>query len=60
MNTKDDTKRFKHATKLINTMTAAQAKFALLLVNQDLRGFLMMPERQERFLEDLKRAMEAR
>ena len=55
-----DTKRFKAAAKLISGMTVKQARFALLLVNQQLRGYLGMPERQVGFLDNLKRAIKAR
>ena len=57
---KDDTKRFKTAAKLINSLSGEQAKFALLLINQDLRGYLNMPEKQAHFIVSLKRAKKAR
>jgi hypothetical protein len=57
---KEDDKRFNQATKIINELTAEQARFALLLVNQRKRGYLAMPDIQENFIADLDRAKKAR
>lgn len=55
-----DTRRFKEAIKIITSISGEQARFALLLTNQKLRGYLMMPEWQKSFLADLRRALKAR
>lgn len=55
-----DTRRFRNAAKIISTMTEEQARFALLLTNKDLRGYLMIPHRQKEFIANLKRALKAR
>jgi hypothetical protein len=57
---KQDTARFNKANKLILGMSEAQARFALLKINQNLRGYLMMPERQEGLIDILKRSKKAR
>lgn len=57
---REDMKRFQMAAAIINTMTVEQARFALLLINENLRGYLMMPDVQRNFLKKLKRAIKAR
>ncbi len=55
-----DTNQFNKAAEMINSLTEEQARFALLLTNQRLRGYLAMPDKQEGFIADLDRAQKAR